>query len=307
MLLQRLGGHIRATLILLLHTCNTIFWAIPLLATALVKLLVPHNGLRRFIDRILNRIANNWVWCNNVIMALSRKTRWDVRGLESLLPDQWYLVLANHQSWLDILVLQRVFYSRIPFLKFFLKKELIWTPILGLAWWALDYPFMKRYSRAYLEKHPHLAGQDLEITRRACEKFKQIPVSIINFVEGTRFTIAKHRRQESPFEHLLKPRAGGIALVLATMGERLHRVLDVTIAYPQGTKGFWAYLCGKVEEIRVRIDSLPLTPEMMGDYFNDLEFRERFQEWLNLLWKEKDQRLEVLLDPSRALPEKLVP
>ena len=117
MLVESLGGHIRATLILLLHTCNTILWAIPLLAAALVKLLVLNNGARRFIDRLLNRIANNWVWCNNVIMALSRKTRWDVRGLESLLPDQWYLVLANHQSWLDILVLQRVFYRRIPFLK----------------------------------------------------------------------------------------------------------------------------------------------------------------------------------------------
>ncbi|HAA04708.1 MAG TPA: acyltransferase [Syntrophobacteraceae bacterium] len=307
MVLQHLWSYVRGTVVFLLHTFNTVLWAIPLLAVAVFKLLIPNDGWRRFIDRILNRIANNWVWCNNVTMALSRKTRWDVRGLDSLIPDQWYLILANHQSWLDILVLQRVFYRRIPFLKFFLKKELIWMPVLGLAWWALDYPFMKRYSRAYLEKHPHLAGRDLEITRRACEKFQRIPVSIINFVEGTRFTIAKHRRQESPFDHLLKPKAGGIALVLATMGERLHRVLDVTIAYPKGTKGFWAYLCGKVEEVRVRVDCLPVGKELLGDYFHDLEFRERFQEWVNLLWTEKDQRLEIMLDPSRALPEKLAP
>lgn len=307
MLLRPFWVHTRATLVLMLHTVNTVVWAIPLLCTAVFKLLVPFNGWRRLTDRVLHRFANNWVWCNNVFMGLSRKTRWDVRGLDSLPPNQWYLILSNHQSWLDILVLQRVFYRRIPFLKFFIKKELIWMPILGLAWWALDYPFMKRYSKAYLEKHPHLKGKDLEITRKACDKFKQIPVSIINFVEGTRFTVAKQRRQGSPFGHLLKPRAGGIALVLATMGDQLHRVLNVTIAYPQGTKSFWAFLCGKVGEIRVQVEALPVTKDLLGDYYHDLEFRERFQEWVNLLWVEKDQRLETLLDPSRALPETLAP
>jgi 1-acyl-sn-glycerol-3-phosphate acyltransferase len=302
-MLQFLAGYARGAILLLLYTVNTVLWAIPLLSLAPFKAVLPNNHWRRAVDRALNRLANNWVWCNNLTMGLVGKTRWDVQGLETLSPDQWYLVLANHQSWLDILVLQRVFYGRIPFLKFFIKKELVWVPLLGLAWWALDYPFMKRYSRAFLAKHPHLKGQDLELTRKACEKFRTMPVSIMNFVEGTRFTAEKHRRQGSPYTHLLLPRAGGIAFVLAAMGENLHRLLDVTIAYPGGAEGFWAFLCGKVSAVLVRVEALPVSKDLLGDYFQDLEFRDRFQQWLNLLWQQKDQRLEMLLDSSRARRE----
>jgi 1-acyl-sn-glycerol-3-phosphate acyltransferase len=293
---------VRGVAVLLVYVINTIFWSLPLLLVALFKLLIPIPAWRRLASSILNGLANSWICCNNWNIWLSTKIRWDVHGIDALKLNEWYLVVANHQSWLDILVLQKVFYRRIPFLKFFLKQELIWVPILGMAWWALDYPFMKRCSKATLERCPQLKGKDLEITRKACEKFSTIPVSIMNFVEGTRYSPAKHRRQQSPYAHLLTPRAGGIAFVLAAMGEQLHRVLDVTIAYPQGTRSFWAFLCGKVSEIKVRVDSLPVSKELLGNYFEDLEFRERFQQWLNLLWEDKDRRLEVLLDPSRSLP-----
>jgi 1-acyl-sn-glycerol-3-phosphate acyltransferase len=158
----------------------------------------------------------------------------DAVGFEALRDDGHYLVLANHQSWVDIVVLQTVLNRRIPFLRFFLKSELIWVPFLGLAWWALDFPFMKRYSRRTLARNPELAGKDIEATRRACEKFKGMPVSVMNFVEGTRFTAAKHGRQSPPYRHLLKPKAGGVAFVMDAMGSALHSVVDATIAYPAG-------------------------------------------------------------------------
>jgi 1-acyl-sn-glycerol-3-phosphate acyltransferase len=302
-MLRFLVDHARGAAMLLIYVINTLFWALPLLLVALCKLLIPIPAWRRATDSILNGLANNWICCNNWSMRVGCRTQWDVRGIDALKLNGWYLVVANHQSWVDILVLQRVFYRKIPFLKFFLKRELIWVPVLGLVWWALDYPFMKRYSKATLEKYPHLKGHDLEITRKACEKFRTTPVSIMNFVEGTRYTFSKHHRQQSPYDHLLNPKAGGVAFVLAAMGEHLHRILNVTIAYPQGPKSFWAFLCGKIEETKVRVESLPIPSELLGDYFEDMEFRERFQQWLNLLWLEKDRRLTVLLDPSRALPE----
>ena len=157
----------------------------------------------------------------------------------------------------------------------------------GLAWWALDYPFLERTSSAQ---------KDIETTMRACEKFKTFPVSIMNFVEGTRFTAEKHREQRSPYSRLLKPKAGGIAFVLAAMGEQLDSILDVTIAYPEGAEGFWAFLCGRVTEIKVRVKWLPITEELTGDYFKDREFRKRFMRWLNALWVEKDRRLAALLN-----------
>jgi 1-acyl-sn-glycerol-3-phosphate acyltransferase len=289
-----LPGPVRGLLSLLLYAANTVFWTLPLFAVAFLKFIIPIRGWRRLCTKILNAIAENWITINNLNHRLTKKIQWDVSGIDGLDRNEWYMVLSNHQSWVDILVLQKIFNRKIPFLKFFIKKELIWVPLLGLAWWALDFPFMKRYSPQFLKKRPWLKGKDLETTRKACEKFKNMPVSIMNFVEGTRFTFEKHKKQQSPHKNLLRPKAGGTAFVFQAMGEQLHRILDVTIVYPNGVKTFWHFLCGRVNEISVRVRSLPIDKDLFGDYFNDAEFRERFQEWLNRLWVEKDRQIEPL-------------
>jgi 1-acyl-sn-glycerol-3-phosphate acyltransferase len=295
MLFQALAGAFRGGLSLILYVLNTVFWCIPLFVLVAVKAVVPSKPWRRNCSRMLNAIAENWIWVNNQNQKMVGNTHWEVQGIENLERSDWYLVLANHQSWVDILVLQRIFHKKIPFLKFFIKKELIWFPILGQAWWAMDFPFVKRYSKSYLQKKPHLKGKDLEITRKACQKFKKIPISIMNFVEGTRFTIEKHSSQKSPYDHLLKPKAGGIAFVLDSMAEQIHRVLDVTIVYPDGISSFWALLCGKIQKIKVRVRSLPVGPELLGDYANDGQFRSGLQNWLNNLWEEKNRYMEEMI------------
>ncbi|MFH1074840.1 MAG: acetyltransferase, partial [Candidatus Firestonebacteria bacterium] len=153
----------------------------------------------------------------------------------------------------------------------------------------------KRYSKAFLDKYPHLKGKDIEITKKACEKFKTIPVSVMNFVEGTRFTVEKHRRQKSPYANLLNPKAGGVAFVLSAMGEQLHKIVNVTIVYPDGAKSFWAFLCGKIGEIKVMVETLPVKKDIIGDYVNNAEFRENFQKWINSVWEEKDMRIDAIL------------
>jgi 1-acyl-sn-glycerol-3-phosphate acyltransferase len=291
-----LPGVVRGSLSLVLYILNTLFWCIPLFILVLAKAAVPLESWMRRCSRILNAIAENWIWVNNQTQNLmASNTRWEVQGIETLERSEWYLVLANHQSWVDILVLQRIFNRKIPFLKFFIKKELLWLPVLGQAWWAMDFPFVKRYTKSDLQKKPHLKGKDIEITRKACKKFKKMPVSIMNFVEGTRFTYEKHRRQKSPYSHLLKPKAGGIAFVLGSLEEQIHRVLDVTIVYPDGVTNFWALLCGKIRKIKVRVRSLPVSPELLGDYANDRRFRTRLQHWLNDIWAEKNQYIEEMM------------
>ncbi len=286
---------IRGVLSLLCYTLNTVVCCIPIFIVALIKLVLPIRPIQTVCRQILTAIANGWVAVNNLNQKLFNGVRWDVRGLDDLNPKGWYMVVANHQSWVDILVLQTIFYRKIPFLKFFLKKELFWFPFLGQAWWALDFPFMKRYSRQFLKKNPHLIGKDLEITKRACDKFRNIPVSVMSFVEGTRFTPEKHTRQRSPYAHLLRTKAGGIAFVLAAMGDKLHHIVDVTIAYPQGAATFWDFVCGRVKEIKVRVKTLPIDSEMMGDYLQDPQFKRDFQNWLNSLWQEKDRDLARML------------
>ncbi len=289
-----LPSPLRGVLMVIIYSLNILLWVPLLFVVAFFKFIIPLKPWRAFCDRVLNAIASNWISVNSWSHRALNRVQWQVSGLEGLKRDQWYLVMANHQTWTDILVLQKVFNRKIPFLKFFLKKELIWVPVLGLAWWAMDFPFMKRYSRAEIEKNPELKGKDLEITRRACRKFANIPVSIMNFVEGTRFSREKHRQQNSPYKNLLKPKAGGIAFVLGAMGDQMHRVLNVTICYPQGPINFWQYLCGKVRQIKVRVESLPINSDMLGNYFQDAEFQQRFQGWLNSIWAEKDRLLSEM-------------
>jgi 1-acyl-sn-glycerol-3-phosphate acyltransferase len=290
-----LSGAVRGSLSLIFYGLNTLFWCVPLFALVAAKAAFPLESWRQRCSRTLNAIAENWIWVNNQNQKLVGNTHWDVTGIDKLDRSGWYLVLANHQSWVDILVLQRVFHRKIPFLKFFIKKELLWFPILGQAWWAMDFPFVKRYSKSNLQKKPHLKGKDLEITRKACQKFKKMPISIMNFVEGTRFTYEKHRNQQSPYVHLLRPKAGGIGFVLGSMGEQINRLLDVTIVYPDGGSNFWALLCGKIRKIKVRVRSLPVSPELLGDYANDVRFRSGLQDWLNSIWEEKSRYIEEMM------------
>lgn len=294
-MLKYLPGPFRGCLSLLLYILNTILLTTPLLIIAVFKFVIPVGIWRKRCDAVINWMAGSWIAINNWNIRFTNPARWDVHGIDGLDKNGWYMVVANHQSWLDILVLQKIFHGKIPFLKFFLKKELIWVPFLGLTWWALDFPFMKRYTKSFLKKHPHLKGKDVEITQKACAKFKNMPVSVMNFLEGTRFTPEKSSRQQSPFAHLLKPKAGGIAFVLAAMGEQMHQMLNVTIAYPGGIRNIWQFLCGNVKEIRVRVESLPIDPELIGDYFTDKKFRVTFQNHLNVMWAEKDALLATLM------------
>jgi 1-acyl-sn-glycerol-3-phosphate acyltransferase len=181
-------------------------------------------------------------------------------------------------------------------LKFFLKQQLIWVPVIGLCWWALDFPFMKRYSKEYLARHPERRGEDFERTRKACEKFMYTPVTVFNFLEGTRFTPAKQQQQQSPYQWLLKPKAGGIAFVLGAMGDKLNCLLDITIAYPGHEQpSFWDFICGKVDKLQVRVQQKEIPAEFLNrNYSEDEEFRENFQQWVSQLWMEKDALMAQL-------------
>jgi 1-acyl-sn-glycerol-3-phosphate acyltransferase len=286
---------ILGSLTLSLIFLNTVFWSCFLFPVAFLKLILPLTAWQKFCAAVLIVIAQSWIDVNNAIFSLTQKIEWDVQGTDGLDKHGWYLVLSNHQSWLDVLVLQKVFNHKIPFLKFFLKKNLIWMPMLGQAWWAMDMPFMQRYSKEFLAKHPELKGQDLEATRKACEKFKLLPVSVINFVEGTRYTPEKHGQKQSPYRHLLPPKAGGIAFVLSAMGEQFQKILDVTIVYPEKHTNLWDMASGQVHKIVVSVRQLPLPQDLLtGDYTNDTAFQNRFQTWMNGLWSEKDTIFESL-------------
>ncbi|MCF8031523.1 MAG: acyltransferase [Desulfarculaceae bacterium] len=292
---NRLTGHLRGALALVVYAANTLFWVCPLFTIAGAKLVLPLNTWRRFCNRWLNRIVVGWVYGNGLNQRFISRVHYEVRGLSDVRPDQWYLVLSNHQSWADILILQKVFNRKIPHLKFFIKSELKWVPVLGWAWMALEFPFMKRYSQEKLSRKPKLRDRDAKVALRACAKLQSAPSAMMNFAEGTRFSRNKRDTQGSPHANLLRPKAGGASLVLGALGDRLHRVLNVTIAYPGQAGSFWDYLCGRMREVTILVEPITVGPELVGDYMADPEYRLRFQQWLNGVWADKDRKLNRLM------------
>lgn len=289
----------RGVLSVLALTMNTVVITASLLPPALLKLFVPVPLARRTADQALAALASAWVATNNVWIAAVRPgARWDVQGVDKLQPRSWYLVTSNHQSWVDILVLQRIFHGRVPFLKFFLKRELIWVPVIGLAWWALDFPFMSRGSSRGAR------GQDMEATRRACEKFKRVPTSVMNFLEGTRFAPDKRSEQNSPYGHLLKPKVGGLGIALAVMGEQFQALLDVTIVYPHGAPRFWDLMCGRLDAVIVRVQQRAIPADLLGMTAGaERAQHRRLSRWIEHQWLEKDRLIEDLLRAGERRPE----
>ncbi|MBU0994452.1 MAG: acyltransferase [Proteobacteria bacterium] len=293
-MLSFLPGPLKGILAFFLFVVNLLFWFVILIPFALIKICLPVPFIRKPMDYALNFFCTMWASCNKIILIFLNDIKWDIEGNDDLSMNEWYLVLSNHQSYSDFVALQYVLNNRIPYFRFFIKKELLWIPIFNFVWYALDYPRMKRYPKEFLEKNPHLKGKDIETTRKSCERFKFVPVSVMNFVEGTRFTKAKHEKQQSPFKHLLKPKAGGIAFVLAAMGDQLSAILDVTISYSPKAMSLWDFFCGRVSEVKIRVKRLSVSDDVKGDYFEDNTFRERFQAWMNTLWTEKDLLMESM-------------
>ncbi len=273
---------------------STIVLTLFLCLVAIGKLLAPSPALRDRARLWLAGIAETWISINSTVLGWYRGTEWDIQIPEDLDVQGCYLVLCNHQSWVDIPILQRSFNRKLPLLRFFLKSQLIWVPFLGLAWWALDFPFMKRASKDQIARKPSLKGRDLENARKACEKFRDIPVAMMNFPEGTRFSHRKRDASNSPYEHLLTPRIGGVGQVLYALAEPLDGMIDVTISYAGNAAAptLWELVTGRVSKIIVRAELRPIPTELRGRNFReDSDFRQALQAWMGDIWREKDELL----------------
>ena len=284
----------KGALAFILLVFNTLFWCAFLLSIAILKLLFPIESWKRLCTRLIINIGECWIYCNGIWIRLLHRPQWTVEGFESLDTSNWYLSVANHQSWADIFVLQDITNRKIPMLKFFMKHDLIWVPVIGLAWWALDMPFLKRYSKEHLEKNPELRGKDIKAMEKSFERFSRYPVSIFSFAEGTRFTDKKKIDQSSRYNFLLNPKSGGLGLTLTTM-PYIKLMLDFTIVYEGSERSFWDFLCGRMSKVKVKVEQVEIPDNLLGNnYEENIEFRESLKDWTENLWLEKDRYIEEL-------------
>lgn len=292
-MLKQFGNTLKGCFNLLFLILHTIFWCIPLYVLYFFKIISPHKAWLKFINYCLLAVANGWIRTNNLQMDFTLNVKWDLPDFSNLKLKQWYFIICNHQSWTDILVLQRIFLNKVPFIRFFIKKELLWLPILNLAWLAYDFPIMHRHTKEQIAKNPDLRTKDLQATQKACSRYQDFPVTVLNFLEGTRFTPQKHAKQQSPYHHLLIPKSGGFAFAVNVMDKKITHILDVTIIYPEGRKTYWDFLCGRVHHIIVKLTEREIPSELLeGSYADNETYRNQFKQWINDLWQEKDKLLD---------------
>ena len=284
--------NIKGVLGFLAVVINTLFWCLFLLTIAIFKLLIPTESWKRLCTKLIINIGECWIYCNGLWIQALHRPRWNVEGFEELDSSNWYLAVANHQSWADIFILQGITNRKIPMLKFFMKHVLIWVPVIGLAWWALDMPFLKRYTKEEIQKNPELRGKDIKAMEKSFERYSRYPVSIFSFAEGTRFTKEKKDNQLSQFEYLLNPKIGGIGLTLTTM-PYIKLLLDFTIHYEDERRSFWDFLCGRMSKADVRVRQINIPDNLLSkNYEDDPIFRENLKEWVYDIWSDKEKYLE---------------
>lgn len=291
---------LQGAIVILVVTVSTVVLTAVIFVLALIKLLAPAGRPRNAMTHFLSSLGEMWVSVNKAMVWFYRGMEWDVHMPDGISHEGRYLVFCNHQSGVDILALQHCLNRRAPFGRYLLKHQLIWVPVLGVAWWALDMAFLRRYSKQELIRNPALRGKDLENAARACEKLKHIPVAMMAFPEGTRFSKAKREAQNSPYQHLLRPRYGGVGQILYSFDDALDALIDVTIIYPHGVPSVWQYVSGQVRKITVHVELRPIDASLRGrDFREDPEAKNLLKSWLGDIWSAKEHLMNDTLNDGR--------
>lgn len=275
--------------------------ALPLIFLALIRLILPFKVVLDTVDALNQLAFRGFCAHNNLLMRITTKVKWDIQGVENVKVNGSCIIISNHLSWTDIVMICHIYRGRIPITKFFLKQSLIFIPIIGQACYAIGMPFLRRYTRAQILKNPKLKTKDLDSTRKACQSLLVYPSSLVNFVEGTRFTKAKARSCKSPYQNLMPPKAASLAVALGMIGKNIDCLLNTTILYPdhkgQGSI-FYALLCGRLDRVIARVEVIDkefIEQKLVGDYINDKQFKRSFTNELRSLWQKKDEQIANLL------------
>ncbi len=117
----------------------TIVCSVPIIIAGMVKLLLPVPGIWRKVSIFCNFMM--YCWCAGLaaLLRLNPHLQWDVEGLEGLSKKNWYLLICNHRSWADIVVLCVLFRKHIPMNKYFLKQQLARVPFIGFGVLGIRY------------------------------------------------------------------------------------------------------------------------------------------------------------------------
>lgn len=266
---------------------TTVLVCIPLYVMGVVRLVVPNRAVKQWLAHPMDSIIDVWVSVFRWLIQTFNLIKIEIEMPAGLADrNRWQVIVCNHQSWVDIIILQTSFRDVVPVLKFFTKRELIWVPFVGVAMWFLGFPYVYRAKTGAKQLSDAQREQNDAVLRREGRRFLDKPVAVINFVEGTRFSRTKRDSSGSPFQNLLKPRRGGLRRTLLVLDSRVQHILNSTITYPGKPPGFWQLLSGQTTTalLSVTESTNPGTDES------------QLTEWLNEEWTKKDRLISSYVE-----------
>ena len=285
-LIKQLKGLITVTIIALVLTLGVI-----VLTIVNIPRLIPLQSIKKNIGKLSNEIGSLIVATLKLSIQVIHKPKWEFELPENLGTSNWYLGMSNHLSWGDIFILLFAGHRKVPLLKFFMKDELKWIPILYLVHKTVDMPFLKRHSMKSVKKNPELRKLDMIAAQKAAKRFARNPSVAFSFAEGTRYTPKKHATQSSPYFQLLKPKIGALNIALSGMPEVSH-LLDFTIIYKTNKTSAWNFACGDMNDVKVIAKAYELPKEILARLPSDTEYKNFFQSYVNKIWEEKSRLIE---------------
>jgi 1-acyl-sn-glycerol-3-phosphate acyltransferase len=255
-----------------------------------LKLITPTQKLSY---RLAAGIAG--VWADFMRWLLTTvETEYVITG-DKLNPKGTYLIFANHQSWIDIMMVMVVLGKGTTLPRFFMKWELVYVPVINICAWTLDFPIMRRYTQEDIKDRPELKNRDFDYAHDVLSRNPDQACVVVNYAEGTRFTPEKHKKNRSPYKHLLKPKVGGPQLALDCLRDRLDGIIDITLAYPGAKLGVWQLLAGQVPKVMIHVEKIEV-PEGLGKTPETLAELKAFRGWMNSIWATKDARIEQMIN-----------
>ena len=264
-------------------------FAVTLLTIVNIPRIIPNKNLKVSLGSISNTMGSATVASITTALKILHKLEWDFQIPEDVNADTWYIAMSNHQSWADIFILLAAGHKKIPLLKFFMKKELQWIPIIYLVHKTIDMPFLNRHSQKQIEANPELKKLDYQNAETAAKRFSRNPSTAFSFAEGTRFTHEKHLAQASPYKNFLTPKIGALAIALKGMPQ-VNELIDFTVIYSTNKRSTWDFLCGEMSQAKVYAKAHQIPETLKGKNFDqEEEYRKEFKNFIEKIWKEKQE------------------
>ena len=272
--LALIGQHALSTLSAMWVIGNLLVWLSLLILTLPALLVLKPLGRERSLEPWIGWIYRSAVRIDSFWMLRVVRIKLEVKGEIPSHPSP--IVIVNHQSWFDIPIVQEIISASGPRLSFLVKRSLVWVPVIGWICLLLGFPRLRRTGS------PQDRALDLNAVSQAAEQGVAARHALLIFAEGTRFTPKKRSDQNSPFDHLLRPRAGGFAAACQIFPEGTP-IIDLSIYYDGGSH-FWRCLGGATKVICVDVSTHSLDQTMSAEAF------------LNERWQAKDVWLRSQLD-----------